>query len=118
MFELFPGTRVLAFLVALACWSTAASAQSPVIPQPGAIKGFDPQPDPPGKEKAHVPFVAPGTAKGADQTDDKPAPRAQTKFLPPGTINAVDQTDAKPAPNVYPGRSGYGVPDTKSSATR
>jgi hypothetical protein len=109
---------MLALIVAVAGWSNVASAQSAASQQAGTIKGFDPQPDPPGKIKAHVPFVPPGTVNGADQTDDEPAPRAQTKFLPGGSINAADQTNEKPAPNLNPDRAGYGVPDTKSSATR
>jgi CARDB len=95
----------------------------------------------PGEEKAHVPFVPPGTPNTADQTDDKPAPQAHSRFLPPGTVNAADQTDEKPAPqgksrflppgtvnaadqtNEKPaphapaGQAGYGGPDTKGSAT-
>jgi hypothetical protein len=42
--------RPLAVLVALACWSAVATAQVVGIQHPGATKGFDPQPDPPGKQ--------------------------------------------------------------------
>jgi hypothetical protein len=39
--------------------------------------------------------------------------KAHAPFLPPGTPNTADQTNEKPVPQVLPGRAGYGGPDTK-----
>jgi hypothetical protein len=53
----------------------------------------------PGDEKAHVPFLPPGTPNTADQTNEKPAPR----FAPP-----QPQTP-------HAAEFGHGGPDTKSA---
>jgi hypothetical protein len=95
MFDSTPVTvRPIAVLVALAFWSGTASGQSSAVQHPGAIKGFDPQPDPPGKQ-AHVSQLAGGLpmSAGADVTYKNGIMIGQT-FAPWSTPVTVSENQA------------------------
>ena len=86
--------RPIAVLLALAFASGAASAQSAGVQHPGATKGFDPQPDPPGKQ-VHVSQLAGGLpiSAGADVTYRNGIMIGQT-FAPWNTLVTVPESQA------------------------
>jgi hypothetical protein len=70
-----PAACPFVVLYALVCLAGPAAAQSTGIPHPAAVKGFDPQPDPPGKLRTPMEQLARGGigkgALGSDVTSKK-----------------------------------------------
>jgi hypothetical protein len=83
---------------------------------PGVIKGFNPQPDPPGLpppvqvRDGSVAFLPPGIDRAIGNPDEAPPPVQVSRdgsvaFLPPGIDRAIGNPDEAPPP-VQAGRDG------------
>jgi hypothetical protein len=69
------------------------------VPKPGAISGFDPQPDPPSA----FGWVSPGAIRGFNPQPEPPGSirGVSPQPIPPGTINGVSPQPSPPRdPNV------------------
>jgi BON domain len=100
-----PTIRRLAILAVLVYPIGSAAAQSAGISHPSARQGVDSQPEPRDSVKiSDNSRLSPGV---------KVHEKAHVPFLPPGTPNTADQTNEKPAPHVHAAEFGYGGPDTK-----